>query len=101
VELEDRFSGKGLETALGEGGLDLSGGERQRLCLARALLQPFQVLILDESLSEVDADRVSRIMTRIDTRFGDRTRLVVTHGDTERYGTFDSELVLQAREVGA
>lgn len=100
VELEDRFSGKGLETALGEGGLNLSGGERQRLCLARALLQPFQVLILDESLSEVDADRVSRIMTRIDTRFGDRTRLVVTHGDAERYGTFDSELVLQAREVG-
>ncbi|TYC65123.1 ABC transporter ATP-binding protein [Stappia sp. BW2] len=99
VELEDRFAGAGLETMLGEGGLDLSGGERQRLCLARALLQPFQVLILDESLSEVDADRVSRIMARIDTRFGDRTRLVVTHGDAERYGAFDGELTLQAGEA--
>ncbi|EAV45267.1 ABC efflux transporter, permease/ATP-binding protein, putative [Roseibium aggregatum IAM 12614] len=101
VELEDRFAGAGLETILGEGGLDLSGGERQRLCLARALLQPFQVLILDESLSEVDAERVSRIMARIDSRFGDRTRLVVTHGDAERYGAFDGELVLKARGAGS
>jgi ATP-binding cassette subfamily B protein len=101
VELEDRFAGEGLETLLGEGGLDLSGGERQRLCLARALLQPFQVLVLDESLSEVDAERVSRIMSRIDTRFGDRTRLVVTHGDADRYGVFDSELVLKARRDGS
>ncbi|MGX1496176.1 ATP-binding cassette subfamily B protein [Labrenzia sp. MBR-25] len=101
VELEDRFAGEGLETILGEGGLDLSGGERQRLCLARALLQPFRVLILDESLSEVDAERVSRIMARIDSRFGDRTRLVVTHGDAERYGAFDGELVLKARGAGS
>ncbi|WP_417710782.1 ABC transporter ATP-binding protein [Roseibium aggregatum] len=101
VELEDRFAGAGLETILGEGGLDLSGGERQRLCLARALLQPFQVLILDESLSEVDAERVSRIMARIDSRFGDRTRLVVTHGDAERYGAFEGELVLKARGAGS
>ncbi|GAB2183427.1 ABC transporter ATP-binding protein [Roseibium sp. LAB1] len=99
VELEDRFAEEGLETVLGEGGLDLSGGERQRLCLARALLQPFRVLILDESLSEVDADRVSRIMARIDARFGDRTRLVVTHGNAERYGSFDGELTLQEREA--
>ncbi|MHA7777781.1 ABC transporter ATP-binding protein [Roseibium sp. M-1] len=94
VELEERFVRDGLETRLGEGGLDLSGGERQRLCLARALLQPFQVLILDESLSEVDGDRVSRIMARIDKRFGDRTRLVVTHGDAARYGHFDGEVAL-------
>ncbi|MBD1544922.1 ABC transporter ATP-binding protein [Roseibium aggregatum] len=90
--------GAGLETPLGEGGLNLSGGERQRLCLARALLQPFRVLILDESLSEVDAGRVSRIMAAIDTRFADRTRIVVTHGDANRYGTFDEEVDLAAFE---
>lgn len=96
VELNERFGRHGLDTRLGEGGLDLSGGERQRLCLARALLQPFRVLVLDESLSEVDGERVSRIMARIDGRFGDRTRLVVTHGEAERYGNFDSEVDLQA-----
>jgi len=86
----------GLATRLGEGGLDLSGGERQRLCLARALLQPFKVLILDESLSEVDAGCVSRIMNAIDARFSGRTRIVVTHGEAERYGPFDQEIDLAA-----
>lgn len=92
--LEDRFTADGLDTRLGEGGLDLSGGERQRLCLARALLQPFRVLILDESLSEVDAATVSLIMTGIDGRFGDRTRIIVTHGEAARYGSFDQEIDL-------
>lgn len=96
VELDDRFGVDGLNTRLGEGGLNLSGGERQRLCLARALLSPFQVLVLDESLSEVDADRVTRIMAAIDTRFADRTRIVVTHGEANRYGTFDMEVDLAA-----
>jgi ATP-binding cassette subfamily B protein len=94
VELDERFVQRGLETCLGEGGLDLSGGEHQRLCLARALLQPFRVLILDESLSEVDGERVTRIMSRIDNLFGDRTRLVVTHGEPGRYGAFDLEVDL-------
>lgn len=94
VELDDRFARYGLDTRLGEGGLDLSGGERQRLCLARALLTPFRVLILDESLSEVDASTVTRIMAAIDGRFGDRTRIVVTHGETARYGAFDQEIDL-------
>lgn len=94
VELTDRFQDEGLDTRLGEGGLDLSGGERQRLCLARALLQPFEVLMLDESLSEVDAERVSRIMARIDERFAGRTRIIVSHGDPATYGSFDMELDL-------
>lgn len=94
VDLEVRFAADGLNTRLGEGGLDLSGGERQRLCLARALLQGFRVLILDESLSEVDAATVSRIMAAIDARFGDRTRIVVTHGEAARYGAFDREIDL-------
>lgn len=94
VELDERFVREGLATRLGEGGLELSGGERQRLCLARALLQPFRILVLDESLSEVDGDRVSRIMAAIDRTFRDRTRIVVTHGASEWYGAFDLEVDL-------
>ena len=54
------------------------------------------MLILDESLSEVDAGRITRIMQAIDTRFADRTRIVVTHGEAERYGAFDTEIDLAA-----
>ncbi|MEP4274482.1 MAG: ABC transporter ATP-binding protein [Roseibium sp.] len=101
VELEERFGADGLDTRLGEGGLDLSGGERQRLCLARALLQPFKVLVMDECLSEVDGGRVSRIMARIDARFADRTRIVVTHGTAARYGEFDLNADLAGSAEGA
>jgi len=94
VELDERFVRNGLATPLGEGGLELSGGERQRLCLARALMQPFRVLVLDESLSEVDGARVSRILAAIDRRFPDRTRIVVTHGEAGRYGAFDRHIDL-------
>jgi len=94
VELTDRFEAGGLNTVLGEGGLGLSGGERQRLCVARALLQPFKVLILDESLSEVDGMRVQRIVGRIDDRFYNRTRIIVTHGNIAHYGEFDKVIDL-------
>ncbi|MEX0302751.1 MAG: ABC transporter ATP-binding protein, partial [Leisingera sp.] len=64
--LAARFRGAdGLDTLLGESGLTLSGGERQRLCLLRALLPPFDVLILDEALSEVDPATAARILDHI------------------------------------
>ncbi len=95
VGLEERFAPEGgLAARLGEDGLTVSGGERQRLCLARTLLTPFRVLILDEALSEVDPAKVRRISEAIDGRFADRTRLIATHGDDSLQGPFDSTLDL-------
>ena len=47
---------EGYDTLLSEGGARLSGGQRQRLDLARAILKPAKILILDEPTSQLDAD---------------------------------------------
>ncbi len=97
VGLTDRFApAGGLDAVLGEDGLTLSGGERQRLCLARALLAPGRVLVLDEALSEVDAVTIRRIIAVIDDRFSHVTRLIATHGAEAAHGPFDAVLDLAA-----
>jgi ATP-binding cassette subfamily B multidrug efflux pump len=53
---------EGLETLVGERGVTLSGGQRQRVALARALLARPRVLVLDDSLSAVDAETETRIV---------------------------------------
>ncbi len=96
VGLDQRFAKEGgLAARLGEDGLTVSGGERQRLCLARALLTPFRILVLDEALSEVDPETVRQITRTLDQRFGDRTRLIATHGDESLQGPFDQSIDLK------
>ena len=46
---------KGLDTDLGQGGVNVSGGQKQRLCIARALLKKTKILIFDDSTSAVDS----------------------------------------------
>lgn len=55
----------GLDTLVGERGVTLSGGQRQRVALARALLARPRLLVLDDSLSAVDAETESRIVTSL------------------------------------
>ncbi len=70
----------GLDTEIGERGLNLSGGQKQRVSLARAVLHPANVVILDDPLSALDVDTERRIAD--DLLFGawkDRLRICVTH----------------------
>jgi ATP-binding cassette, subfamily B, bacterial len=69
----------GLEQRIGEAGWQLSDGEASRVCLARALLQAPDVLILDESLAALDPQTRLRVLEVVSRRA--RTLVVVAHGE--------------------
>jgi ATP-binding cassette subfamily B multidrug efflux pump len=72
--LPDRF-----ETVLGERGLTLSGGQRQRTSLARGLVKRAPILILDDSVSAVDAITESGIISNIRRSRKDKTTILIAH----------------------
>ncbi|SDO54774.1 ATP-binding cassette, subfamily B [Paenibacillus sp. yr247] len=70
---------EGLATIVGENGVMLSGGQKQRLAIARALLINSEILLLDDSLSAVDARTESRILQHIRKERAGKTTLITTH----------------------
>jgi len=69
----------GTETQVGERGVTLSGGQKQRLTLARAIARDPRILILDDSLSSVDAATERRILDELDEIMEGRTSIVISH----------------------
>jgi ATP-binding cassette subfamily B protein len=69
----------GWDTVVGERGVMLSGGQRQRTALARALLLRPRILILDDTLSSVDAETEAEIQRELEQVFSGRTVVVVSH----------------------
>ncbi|RMD86137.1 MAG: ABC transporter ATP-binding protein [Candidatus Dadabacteria bacterium] len=70
---------QGLETQVGERGVTLSGGQKQRLTLARAIARDPSILILDDSLSSVDAATERRILEQLEEVLAGRTSIVISH----------------------
>ncbi len=69
----------GLDTRVGERGVQLSGGQRQRVAIARAMLADPRVLILDEATSHLDAESESAVQSALDALLSGRTSLVIAH----------------------
>lgn len=69
----------GYETILQEGGSNLSGGERQRISIARAMLKPSKIVILDEATSSVDPENEQELVAALNDLLKEKTVIVIAH----------------------
>jgi ATP-binding cassette subfamily B protein len=70
---------QGLQTHLGEKGIQLSGGQRQRIAIARALVRSPGLLLLDEATSSLDAENERLVQQALKTLMQGRTTLAIAH----------------------
>lgn len=81
AEIYDNIAGfpQGFETRLGERGMTLSGGQRQRSGIARGLLKDAPILLLDDSVSAVDAITEANILANLRRVRAGKTTLIIAH----------------------
>jgi ABC-type multidrug transport system fused ATPase/permease subunit len=70
---------EGLQTMLGERGVNLSGGQQQRLSIARVVLKDPAILVLDEATSALDAASEAAIQGEFERLMAGRTSLIIAH----------------------
>ncbi len=87
----------GLDTLVGERGVNLSGGQKQRLAIARAILMKPKILILDDAFSSVDVETESNILENIRKIHGNITIILASH---KILTVMDSNLIIVLDEGG-
>tara|TARA_Y100000992_G_C21174327_1_gene447524 strand:- start:239 stop:922 length:684 start_codon:yes stop_codon:yes gene_type:complete len=70
---------QGIETSVGQRGIQISGGQRQRISLARALYHDRPVLIMDESTNSLDQETENEILSQIYSLKGLKTVIMISH----------------------
>ena len=73
------MTSNGIESNLGEGGINLSGGQRQRVSLARAIFHNRELLVFDEATSALDSVTEDEVMSEIKKIKGTKTLLIIAH----------------------
>jgi len=70
---------EGINTRVGEGGIQLSGGQKQRIGIARAFYNDPEILVLDEATSSLDDATEAEIMDEIYVESGNKTLIIIAH----------------------
>ena len=70
---------EGIDTELGERGSGLSEGQAQRIAIARGLLRPGPILLLDEISASLDEQTEHLLYTRLFDRYPQKTMIFITH----------------------
>jgi len=86
----------GYDTPVGERGVTLSGGQKQRITIARALVSNPRILIMDDSLSFVDAKTEQEIQSAIEEATKTRTTLIIA----QRFSTIKTAEKILVLENG-
>lgn len=89
---------QGLDTFLGDGGVGLSVGQAQRIAVARALLKPAQLLLLDEPGSGLDSQSEQHVISALQQAATQQTTLMITHQLNE-LESWDEVWVMQAGQL--
>lgn len=88
----------GYNMLIEENGFNISGGQKQRIILARALMQQFNILLIDEGLNQVDINLERKILKNMFKRFKDKTIIVISHR-LENMDLFDQVVELNDGKI--
>jgi len=81
VQLDEEINNfkDGLDSVLGERGINLSGGQKQRAALARAIIKKPKILILDDPFSSIDTKTEEIILNNLNTIIKNQTTIIISH----------------------